>query len=214
MSQLSEKTMHELMAYCDGELDGDALERIERLLATDAHAREIVDQMGILGIAVKHIADPKDDDTQGAWSGIADAVMAKIESPGIAASIPPKRASSLSSLDEARLRKQKSRAANGVIAAGLALAAGFLMYAKTHHEAEDPSAQRPAMMAVSGESALATVEPAPTAWGHGVDVERVEAPSPDISVFNVPSTGEENSTSIVVWIGDDSKSKAPTRNGR
>jgi hypothetical protein len=39
--------------------------------------------------------------------------------------------------------------------------------------------------------------------GLGVDVETVESPAHQFSVFYVPASGNSNAQSVVIWIGED-----------
>src|SRR6185312_14724815 len=75
MSTLSREAMIELMAYADGELDGDALARAEQLVRSDDEARRLVDAMRGIGEVVRELPEAHASERA---SGIADDVMARI----------------------------------------------------------------------------------------------------------------------------------------
>ena len=58
-SGLSHEAMMDLMAYADGELEGEALARIEALLQSNEAARNIVSAMGDLGDVVREGLDAR-----------------------------------------------------------------------------------------------------------------------------------------------------------
>lgn len=210
---LSHDTMIELMAYADGELAGDDLARVEAILAKSAEARQVVEALGVpaigawLGVSSigSSIGSAKAD-------GIADAVMAKIEASSAA---PTPKVSDMAAAREKRAARIRFAAA---LAAVAAVAAGVIAYIGT----ESPSPQRNRTAATVQETATVpspVVLPAPvpssneeqntlaSAEAEGVEVNEVETPSRDVSVFYLPSTvgatANMNPTSVVVWLGDD-----------
>ena len=85
---LSQEDMLAVMAYADGELEGDELERVKKLLDESDQASELLASLHAIGDGVRSSIDPKDID-------IRDVVMARL---------PP------SDLDTARLRRtQRTR---------------------------------------------------------------------------------------------------------
>jgi anti-sigma factor RsiW len=76
---LSSETMMKLMAYADGELEGAERAEVEKLLATDAAAAQMVEQIAGLGGFVKLGHDDRDAQAIAKFD-VADAVMAKVES--------------------------------------------------------------------------------------------------------------------------------------
>jgi anti-sigma factor RsiW len=203
---LSQGTMIELMAYVDGELDGEAKERIEKLIATNANARRVVMEMTKLGEVIGEVYE---EPPASASAGIADLVMAKIgeeaPAPKKASVRPPK----VISLMDARERRIKIGAA---IVAAIALAAGIVL--TTQHANENMPVAKPERTAAP----LVTPAPAPTqepeqaqvqvqVASAGVDVENVDSPTHEVEVFYLPST-KGNASSVVVWI-DDKAGAAP-----
>ena len=71
MSSLSQEQMLEVMAYADGELEGDDKDRIEKLIADDPEAKELFASIGALGQGVRGCLDYEAVD-------VRDAVMGKL----------------------------------------------------------------------------------------------------------------------------------------
>src|SRR5450432_808668 len=107
--------MLDVMAYVDGELDGEALDRIESLLATDEEASRLALELRTLGDCVRVIqtdralaAGAKNPDE------IADDVMKAI-------------GNNVVQLAPLAIRRRNAMIAGGVSTV-LALAAGWLMF--------------------------------------------------------------------------------------
>ena len=198
MSTLSAETMLELMAYADGELDGDDLVRIESLIATDVDAERVVSSMHTLGDCVRVSEGerrvPKIVDR------VVDDVMAKIEAEKARRTVVP--------LQPRPIRLRNAIVA-GTISAAIAMAAGWAMFVRP------PDDTPPAPVAVVAPKAVPTAAPvAPTVTpdGTGVDLNQVESPAGQVSVFYVPAVAaggiaDENVSSVVLWLGDDGKGK-------
>jgi hypothetical protein len=225
---LSQDTMMELMAYADGELEGEALARTEALVQSSEEARRIVDAMTGLGDYVRQAGDEavaaRSDFAMA--DGIVDAVMHKLSSEPTAKLRRP------TSIAAARQRRAGTVAA---VVGLVALAAGAMMILRSNEQSKTEvalvgparpaeiapleTASRPGTLAAPGTSgALAQASPensgtapgAPAAPGSptsGVDVEQVESPSHQVSVFYLPAVAaaatNSNASSVVVWIGDD-----------
>jgi anti-sigma factor RsiW len=202
--KLSQGTMLDLMAYVDGELDGDAKARVEDLLANNAQARRLVQEMQRLGDVVGQVYEAPG---ASASDGIADAVMAKIAdeaaAPRKTASVRPPKVVSLADAREKRIK------VGAAIVAAIALAAGIVL--TTQHANEN------APVAMPGKTITPTppVGTAPASTGQtqeplqvasGVDVEQVDSPSHEVEVFYLPST-KGNASSVVVWIDDNAGTK-------
>jgi negative regulator of sigma E activity len=200
MSTISAETMLELMAYADGELDGDDLARIESLIATDPDAERVVSTMHTLGDCVRVTEGerrvPKIVDR------IADDVMAKIEAEKARRTVVP--------LQPRPIRLRNAIVA-GSISAAIAMAAGWAMFVRPP---DDAPAATVAVIAPVAPKAVPTAAPVTptTPDGTGVDLNQVESPAGQVSVFYVPAIAaggiaDENVSSVVLWLGDDGKGK-------
>jgi hypothetical protein len=198
------------MAYADGELDADGIDRVEAILRTSDEAREVVAAMGDLGELVRDSALVRADVVQA--DGIADEVMKRVE---VSRSIPVRYA-----------RSRNVRRIGVAVGGALALAAGAFLVVHAVSEPERPLARdtasetkpegltvpappetAPLPAASAQVLAQATPSGTPTPSAPGVDVEQVESPSHQVSVFYLPAVSaaasNANASSVVVWIGDD-----------
>ena len=230
LNTLSRDAMLELMAYADGELEGDDLARVEALVASSDEARRIVQSMGGVAdwVRVADEASPRREASHRMADGIADGVMAQIAmsvaAPLGSAASP---ASPSISLDAARTRRASRRAPGRLAAAGvglLALAAGTVLLLRSNgggvdapHAAHTKAtktvvaqSEGPSIGPLPGSGAASGVEAVAQAGADdvsGVDVEQVESPSHQVSVFYLPAVAAaaagSNASSVVVWIGDD-----------
>ena len=198
---LSRETMLELMQLADGELEGDARERAERLVASSDEARHAVERMRatdwgpwleaeMLGRA----------DAAGAGS-IADAVMAKVE-----AATRSQQGRVVVSMPVGRDRTSRR---GPVVAAGfvlVSLAAGLALY--VHATRSEPVAETPL---ASTDPPRVDVAPSAVAQGagvSGVEVDEIDSPSHGVSVFEIPmgaaaAAGAGHAPSVVIWIEDE-----------
>jgi anti-sigma factor RsiW len=199
---LPHDTMIDLMAYADGELEGDARARIEELVRTSDEARRVLDAMGVLGEVVREGVDARAD--AAAVDEIADEVIAKIERgeptvKGTRIVVPIAKA-------------QASRGRGGVAAvvAVLALAAAaflVLRYGTPAPVAENtPHELPPSLQPTAPSSTEAPSVPAPVvaeADEQGVDLEEVSSTKNKVNVFFMPSGVSAGAVaSVVVWIDD------------
>lgn len=208
---LPEQTMMDLMAYADGELEGDDLARIESLVRTNDEARGVIEAMGVLGNHVRDSVDSKWIE-QGA-APIAIAVMAKLEAEPTVVKRRP-------SAHPDNVRSLRTKRVMAVGVGVLAMAAAAMVFLRSNEQPETPMASgttetKPAEIVQGTGSAVAQASPPNqgTQGGagsgtSGVDVEQVESPSHQVSVFYLPAVSaagnaNANASSVVVWIGDD-----------
>lgn len=202
---LSEQTILDLMAYADGQLDGGSAKRIEKLVARDEEARKVLESMQTLTECIQ-IVEGDRPETHVDVDGIVDSVMKTISTLPIP-------------VDEERPRKLLRAGTAGVVSFLVAIAAGWALFgppndpptkeqlaaAETVLASRKPRVLTP--VPVAPPQAVAAKEPAPLEPG-GVELDHVESPSHEVSVFYVPAiaVSEENtSTSVVVWIGDNQR---------
>jgi anti-sigma factor RsiW len=194
----SQERMLKLMAYADGELEGPERGEVEGWLAEDAKAVRFTNEIANLGDLVKvgHQASPRAKAV--ASFDIADLVMAEVTKASPVEktrtdALRVKAVSPVSSLDAARVRRQKTAKVGAVFAAALALAASVFLVNRSREER--PMAQAPVQAVQQG-------QPVANA-GSGVDVDVVETPGHSVSVFYVPTEGmSTTTTSVVVWVDE------------
>jgi anti-sigma factor RsiW len=228
---LSQDTMLELMAYADGELDGEALVRTEALVQSNEEARRIVLAMGSLGDVVREGLDARPELVKA--DAIVHGVMRKINAEPTARMRKPRSSASIAP-NERRFFGSSQTRVIGVIAGGLAMAAAaffVLRSAPTDVTGDGTGAHATAASSITSPTpqaqhldpgALAQETPGnggangatngspnsgTVGTGSGVDVEQVESPSHQVSVFYLPAVAaaaaNSNASSVVVWIGDD-----------
>ncbi|MDP9150579.1 MAG: hypothetical protein M3O36_11655 [Myxococcota bacterium] len=199
--RLARETVLELMALADGELDGDAKARAEKMLAESVDARLVVDAMRAphIGAWLRAAMDAR---ASGA-DGIADAVMDKLAHPlPRSADAPP-----------AGRAWRSSRAAFTLAGSALALAAGVAVYVRSG----DRAAHEQAPVAIAGASGSAVLSPGASALASigepqkaGVEVDEIDSPSRSVSVFEIAVNAPANapgSPRVVIWIEDEPGAK-------
>lgn len=208
------ETAMKLMAYADGELGDDEAAEVEALLSRSEEARQVLASLtGGAGAAV------------GAWVGdtyaaraasapqIVDAVMARLD-----ASAEP-RVENVRSLEAARQARAVPRRRPSVwilaaVAVSAVAAGGLVLLRGT-----TPAPHVPPVAAVATEAVSVAPRPAPLpspsadptkdegafaqGEGAGVEVNGVDTPSGEVSVFYLSSAGAANAQSVVIWVGDD-----------
>ncbi|HEY8042133.1 MAG TPA: hypothetical protein VIF15_20155 [Polyangiaceae bacterium] len=201
---LPQETMLELMALADGELDGEARQRAEKLVADSEEARGVLRAMeGLRSPALGAWLEESMESRSAAADGIADAVMARLASGD----------GGVVRLVDARARRaSRVQVAIGATCAALALAAGIAVYIRSDRETVS---QRLPVASV-GEPSV-DVAPPPSAPAYaaqspvkGVEVDEIDSPSRSISVFQIPAGGPAaaaKASSVVIWIEDDKGSK-------
>ncbi len=181
---LSEEEMLDVMAYVDGELEGEDAERVEALFERSAEARELRASFGELSERVKEIANAPPID-------VTKHVMAKIAP---------------NELDRARLRKASRTRVIAVGATLVALAAAVALYVK-HGDTSVVSQNGSASTSTTTTAVPLPVNSSPQlAALKGVQVDSVDTASAShpVSVFYVPKGDEpsDSTSSVVVWIDD------------
>lgn len=198
-SPLSSETMMKLMAYADGELEGKERLDAEELLATDLDALRFVEQIAGCGNLVGEGYEASTTAKTVAAFDIADAVMAKVKSESRESKpeVAPKSlvpSSRISPIELARAKRAQRMKIGGGIAAALAIAAAVFVYARP---SETPMAKGPSI----------TNNPSsPASNGPGVDVNAVQTPGQNVSVFYLPSANEL-STSVIIWVDESAGEK-------
>jgi anti-sigma factor RsiW len=182
---LSRETMMDLMAFADGELEGEDRARVEQLVAENSEARSVVDAMR--SPAIGEWLEGEMAERTAAADGIAGAVMAKL----------PARAPS----------RGRSPVAVISIGAALALAAGVALILRSQGETTETH-----VPVASVEMPSIDMQPPPVAAQRptqGVEVDEVDSPR-DISVFEIPLAGAaaanaNGPSSVVIMIEDEGK---------
>jgi hypothetical protein len=210
---LSHETMLELMALADGELEGEARDRAEKLAAESEEARGVVEAMRApllgawLGETLREQA--------GAADGVADAVMAKIERARAEAGI-----AGVVRLSEVRARRSASGVTRGqlaVLGGVLVLAATILLYVRSDRQPGDGSSP---VASVDVPTAAPSAGPRPvlsaanavaqgTPPAQGVEVDEIDSPAHGVTVFEIPAGGIAAAasggtpSSVVIMIEDE-----------
>ena len=189
---LSSENMMKLMAYADGELEGAELEEAQKLLATDPDSVRFVEQIAGLGDIVTRGYDAGVGKTVAEFD-VADAIMARAKND-------EKKVSNVSSLTAARAKRGNVIKIGAGLAAALALAASFFLFAQ-HRGDEAPMASGTSPTTTAIVEPGAAVAMVSTTGGSGVTVSTVNSPGNAVSVFYLP-TANELSTSVVVWVDE------------
>jgi anti-sigma factor RsiW len=193
---LSRETMMDLMAYADGELADEELARVEALLARSDEARRVVSAIESPAIGAWLEASTTERAEAAKASGIADAVMLRVAAE---ASKPS---------GGAVVSMRRRNAVLAVAAGALALAAAGLLYVKSRTA---PAGTVVAQVATQHPTETAPPGPgAPAETGEGIEVNEVEAPARDVSVYYLDPSASPlapNTNSVVIWIGDESRKK-------
>jgi hypothetical protein len=209
----SRETLLELMALADGELEGEAYVRAEKLVAESDEARRVVEtlRMPLLGAWLAETLD----ETASAADGVADAVMAKIERGRADAGI-----GGVVRLSGARARRSSgvTRGQLGVLGGMLVLAAIILLYVRSDRDGAGPvspvasvdvpaSAVTPGPVPMPSASNALAQQGAPPA--QGVEVDEIDSPTHGVTVFEIPAAGIAaaagggNPSSVVIMIDDE-----------
>jgi hypothetical protein len=214
---LSQEQLYDLMAFADGELDGDAdhdkKAEVLALIEKDADARAFVNaelpRLGDLARAAAADGLPGEDVLDS--FDIADAVMAKIDAA------PAAGGADVVSLEAAR---EKRRRVGVFVATAIALAAGIALIMRVH-----PNEERQASSGLVAKSvdtiAVPLPKSAPTSSEAsqavangaadksettGVEVNVSDSPQNGVSVFYLPGSNA-TAASAVVWIDESQGGK-------
>ncbi len=206
---LSQETLLELMSLADGELEGEARLRAEKLVAESDEARRVLE-----GFKAPHVGMWLSESFErraasGGADGIADAVMGKLaaESPAAADALSARRGV-VSRIDGRRGRSTGVFVA--AVCAVTALAAGVALFIRS---GQREGGDRMPVASVGMPSVdMQGPPPGPRGIGSGVEVDEVDSPSRGISVFEIPlrdlgtasaNAGGRSPSSVVIWIDDE-----------
>ena len=197
---LSREHMMQVMSYVDGELEGDALDKAETLLASNDEASQLAIELRNLGECVRIVhTDRKLDKNP---DDIADDVMNELE----------RRLAPVGSLAERR----RNAALTAMITGAMAIAAGWFLFVRGQSSGNlnaqanpTPTVTLPAMPSQTAATLTPEQLAAQAPAAEGVDVESVESPSHEVSVFYVPAmaSASSNASSVVVWIQEGEAKK-------
>ncbi len=208
---LSHETVLELMGLADGQLEGEAKTRAEKLVAESDEARQVVESMrrSPVGGWLRETTHAHSARSAARLPGIADAVMARVgavrpEDGGVVRLARPRHPRSI-----------RARVVFATAALALGLAAGAAIYARSVGTRGDDlspvaSVGMPPVFLVP--SASVAEQAARTPPASGVEVNEIDAPR-DMSVFEIPlsaAAGRANpsqSSSVVIWVEDEPGSK-------
>jgi hypothetical protein len=194
------------MSFADGELQGEARERAEKLVSESDEARRVVEAMRgpHIGIWLEDAIDRRAD-AVGADS-IAETVMARLATPVEEVRVAPIRGARGGGAWQTRL-------AFAATCGAVALAAGVAFYLRSSATRLDDRAP----VASVGAPSVDWQGPATTTTlaHQGVEVDDIDSPSRGISVFEIPVGGAAAApavsparlSSVVIWIEDDPGAK-------
>ncbi len=195
---LSKQLILDLLAYADGELDGDAKRRIESILAKDEEAREVVAAASLLGDGIRVAEDERV--LPRAADKLVDDVMAKVVG---------ERMGFMQEKTEPQIVRLKRAAPVAAVSFAIAMAAGWWLFLRAPMVNPDSvtagidSAIPPSSANVSP-SAKAHEERDVATGPEGAELESADSP---VSVFFVSTTGDDLNkkavSSVVVWLGDN-----------
>jgi hypothetical protein len=214
--RLSPEKKLQLMALADGELEGDARERAERLASESEEGRRWLAAMrssplgALLGEGMAERA------AAAAADSIVDAVMVKVHAnatvgPEIVVRLPysTQRGTSFGSRKPILVASALS---------ALALAAGLALYIRSRDVLEPVGGSTVTSMPSIATGPAASAQPRPVtsqsakalaqegAWPPaGVQVDAIDSPSRDVHVFPIPaaSASVPNASSVVIMIEDE-----------
>jgi hypothetical protein len=211
---LPRETMLQLMALADGELEGEERERAEKLAASSDEARQVVETLRapVMSAWLEEAMDGR----LAAADGIADAVMAKLGAGagggdgGVVRRI------------DARSRRSRTPLVVGGLAGVLAIAAAMLLYFRGQDaDVAPPPGPVAIVQSVAPPVVAPSVQPEPPASsltavaqqaanaGLGVEVNEIDSPAHDVTVFEIPAggvaaaAGTAAPSSVVIMISDE-----------
>jgi hypothetical protein len=206
---LPQETLLELMSLADGELEGEARLRAEKLVAESDEARRVVE-----GFRSKHVGMWLSESLDGRATaagadGIAEAVMGRLPAGhpggGVVARIDLAR-------PQPRRSSSRARVLAGAAFAATALAAGVALLLRPGDRGLLDAGDRMPVASVGQPSVDMQQPPSQVAAGSGVEVDEVDSPSRGISVFEIPLgraagasalAGGGSPSSVVIWIDDE-----------
>jgi anti-sigma factor RsiW len=207
---LSRNELTYLMAYVDGEVEDDEIPEVEALLAKSEEARQLVEQHQAMGDWVRGLGDELGNKKGFGVEHIATHVMSEVEKLGGAKVITLERERAKRELNRQRVKEFGALAAVAAVAAGLYFwpsggetGASGPVVASLPSVAPAESDTVPPAPSDTEEEPNAPTAVASNGAGGGVDVETVESPAHQFSVFYVPASHTANAQSVVVWIGEE-----------
>jgi negative regulator of sigma E activity len=193
-------TLEKLMAYADGELEGDERSQIEALVQSNPEAARVLEELSVLGECIRIVAETH---PVALPEGIADAVIARIH-----ADAAPAAGASGRVIELAARRRRTYALVAGLVAA----AAAVVFVARVSND--EPVAQSPhAVPTAAAPAAPLPIRPAPSAalaLAPSASAESETPGAPSVSVILVPREGE-TASSIVIWLGEESPSGGPVK---
>jgi anti-sigma factor RsiW len=186
----SDERAMKLMAYADGELEGDELAEVERWIAEDAEAVLFANDLAELGELVK-VGHPKANPTIAKFD-IADQLMAKLDEEK--EEKPAAKVISLADRKAATPAPQPKKKSNTVawVVAGLALAASVFFVTRAKQSDEAPLARATSALVQPTQTVAAAVS---------TGAVEVENPGSSVQVIYVPDE-KSNVTTSVIWVDE------------
>jgi hypothetical protein len=203
---LSPETLLDIQSLADGELDGEARQRVEKLVAESAEARSVLEGLRTphVGLWLTEAVDRRA--TAAGVDQVAENVMARLSGDrdraapsGVVARIDGRARGG-------QTRSMGPRAAVVTAVTALALAAGVAFVLRTSGRQDTG---RMPVASVGLPSPDMQGPPAVGASGSGVEVDEVDSPSRGVSVFEIPlrgasaMAGSTSASSVVIWIDDE-----------
>jgi hypothetical protein len=218
---LSYETLLEIQSLADGELEGEARSRIEKLVAESAEARGVLEGLRAphVGLWITESVDQRA--TAAGVDAIAENVIARlsgdrplsapVSAPVSALAVQAVQAANqggvVARIDgptrRAPARGLGARAAVVTAVSALALAAGVAFVLRA-----GGSSDVDRMPVASGNLPSVDMQGPPGQGGSGVEVDDVDSPR-GISVFEIPlrgasaMAGAKSASSVVIWIDDE-----------
>jgi anti-sigma factor RsiW len=202
---LPQETVLQLMAFADGELEGDDRASIEALVEQSDEARQVVE--AIRSPALGSWLNEEMNARTAAADGIADAVIAAL------ANAEP--ASGGSGGEVVRLAERGGRrgprvqVVGGVLVAALAIAAGVALYVSSVGPGTDATKTPVASVGVPSVDVEPPSNGVAQRPSQGVEVDEVDSPARGFSVFEIPVGGSPagaanaaGPSSVVIMIDD------------
>jgi hypothetical protein len=207
---LSLETVLALMALSDGELAGEAKERAEALVNTDAQARQLVETMraGHIGAWLKE--NLESTAVAAGADRISDTVVSRLSALSTEHPARGIRRSN-GSAESRRQWGRGARLAFGAAGAGLALAAGVLLYVGKEGRlviGDRPQVANGGRAPIDSAGATTPAAVGQAGSSEGVVVDEIDSPSHGISLFEIASAAgspgdPRHAASVVIWIEDE-----------
>jgi hypothetical protein len=207
---LPHDTLVEIQSLADGELEGEARLRVEKLVTESAEARSVLE-----GLRAPHVGMWLTDavDRRATAAGvdrIAENVMGRLSGDRLSAGDSGARgdAGVVARIDRPARRaplRAFPRAAVTTGVTALALAAGVAFVLRSGGRPSDAERMPVASVGLPN----VDMQGPPTQPSGGVEVDEVDSPSRGVSVFEIPlrsasaRAGGTSASSVVIWIDDE-----------